>query len=296
MRSAILLIILLLCCVATNYWATRMQLETGLSEQATGAAGRPGWNLENAQSVLRGSFWEIRRSIAVLAWAEAQTYFHGGFDLTTFSKGTPLIAPSSATARDEHDHTGEPKIHTAEEEAHIAQLENHPFLRRSALRPYIYEHSHAQSGPRRMMPFYWITTELDPYFVKAYDNGAFWLAFQFGKPDQALKYLDRGLQYNPKSYALYATRAHIYMSVLKDYAAAIRDYKIAVSLNPRHNEEQVEDLVDSLRYLGRACLLAKRYDDALRTAYLAKRVNPIALGFDSVISEATTALEGHPQE
>lgn len=307
MRTLIVAVVLLGLVGATNQWAGRTQRHVIGDDRGALREGR--WTLDNAQAVIRGTFWEIRRSMAILAWAEAQAYFHGGFDLTAFTDPSGSMragGPPDNVDHDEDEHqhdddhgaTGEdegPRIHTPAEIHKIALLRNHPFLKRSPLRPYVFGHSHENLGPKRMMPFYWLTTQLDPDFVRAYTNGAYWLAFKFNQTSRAMQYLERGLHHNPEAASLYASKAHILFLLQKDYAGAIANYERAIALNPGNTEDEREDFLEWSRFLGRVCLRAGQYDQALQVVYRAKRLDPRAFGFDSVISEATTILEGHPQ-
>jgi hypothetical protein len=330
LRNLVLLTTSLLLMAAANLWVSSFRTQAKLAAEYTPGTDGHGWNMDSGQAVVRGAFWELRRSLAILTWAEAQTYFHGGFDLTRFSVAPDADAPGSHAHDDEHsdeddhpaahdqagvhedahdhhdhdDHADDAEIkreedlrvHTPEEIAKIRSVFEHPFLRRSTLRPYVFDHAHGEEGPKRMMPFYWFTTLFDPHFIRAYTNGAYWLAMKFGQPEQALKYLDTGLSHNPRAASLYAMRGHIYFTVLNDYPAAIRELRKALSYNLAQNEEQRDELIETLRYLGRAHIFLLDYDSALQVAYAGKRIDPIVLTFDLMITEITTTLEGHPQD
>jgi hypothetical protein len=309
-------IVLLAALVASNWWVTRVREAEDLVSARR--ESRPtGWSPASLHAVIRGTFWEIRRAAAIMTWAEAQTYFHGGFDLTAFSgpqtTGTATLEPPHDDHDEEacddpahhHEHDDdderesaehEPEIHTPEEVRKIRSVRDHPFLKRSPLRPYVFEHSHRDLGPKRMMPFYWFTTQLDPNFVRAYTNGSYWLAFKFDNVEEAHKYLDDGLRHNPDDPSLFAARGHIYFSIAKDYNAAAAEYEKAIQLNPAATDEQQEDYLEWTRYLGRAYLAIGENEAAIRAAERGKKVEPKAAGLDAIISEATTTtVEARPE-
>lgn len=60
------------------------------------------------------------------------------------------------------------------------------------------------------LPLHRIVTALDPKFEKAYDFGAYHLAVNFEKYDEAIKFLKEGLHYNPDSYTLNFTMGDIF--------------------------------------------------------------------------------------
>jgi tetratricopeptide (TPR) repeat protein len=284
-------------------WASGFGVSAGLRDMRTQA--RPsGWDLENVHSLVRGTFWEIRRSLAILTWNEAQVYFHKGYDLSAFTppKEGSRPAPTSDESRGKHEHEhahgdaapgadeAQPRIHTPEEEARIHSLEDHPFLRRSPLRPYIYEHADLLTNGERMMPYYWLTTTLDPNFVRAYSNGAYWLAFYYGRPAEAIAYLEEGIAHNPDSYVLYSTLGHICFTKQHRYDLASRYYERAVAANPARNQEERDDCIECLRFLARSYLYSGQPGKAIETCLRAKQIEKLVFGFDTILEEANKAL------
>lgn len=293
MRPWIFLIVALVGMAASNVWLTSTLKREHLTQRGNDQA-RAGWTLGDVRALANSAFWETRRSLAIITWTEAQTYFHRGFDLSAFSRNHEM--EQSAGREHHHDEAEEgPRVHSEEEEKQIQSLENHPFLHESLLRPYVFKHSHMKMGEVEMMPWYWLTTKLDPNFVRAYTNGAYWLGFHFHKPDQALDYVNRGIQENPAEYPLYDTRAHILFSLKNAPERAARDYEHAIALNPDRTLEEHGDLLESYRFLARAYLDMKQYEKALEVCYRAKREDRDIFGLDIVIADATKALEGQQQ-
>jgi len=69
-----------------------------------------------------------------------------------------------------------------------------------------------------------ITTTLDPYYMDAYRHGSFFLASEdpigAGKPEEALKLLDKGLLNNPEEWQFLYDKGFIYYWYLQDFVAA----------------------------------------------------------------------------
>jgi tetratricopeptide (TPR) repeat protein len=273
-------------------------------------------SLESLENVGKSTVWQLRKSLAVITWAKAQTYFHGGFDLTAFVRNkqaekkvvsamqgeTPEEAhekmeeESAGEAQDEHDkedveHGVDLDMHSTAEVIRIRSLKGHPFLQRSLLRPYVFRHVDSGEGAKRMMPFYWLTTQLDPNYIRAYTNGAWWLAMRFDKVPQAMDYLAKGIQYNPDEYSLYSRRGEILFYKSKDYEKATDDLTHAIRLNPATSDSEKQDLMTEYSLLASSYLYLRKYALAIETAYEAKRKGAGTIGFDSVISDATRPLE-----
>ncbi|MFO7675532.1 MAG: hypothetical protein R6X12_04365 [bacterium] len=75
-----------------------------------------------------------------------------------------------------------------------------------------------------------ILTALDHRFIGAYHFGAFTLAWDARKPDEAIQLLVRGMKQNPTSWQLAFDAGFISYLLLKDYEAAGRYFAIAAEL------------------------------------------------------------------
>lgn len=113
-------------------------------------------------------------------------------------------------------------------------------IKKSAMVPYIPEHEHDSNGIYAMLPWYWLTTTLDPTFERAYSNGAYFLAFNLGKVDEAINYLQEGIHNNPDSYTLYYVFGRIYFSKFHDYDVAIQYFKKALTYTIAEEEDEEE--------------------------------------------------------
>src|SRR5437667_4364775 len=84
---------------------------------------------------------------------------------------------------------------------------------------------HAGGGRYQLLwPLLYITTELDPHIIPAYQYGATFLAPKppngAGTPDKAVELVEYGIKNNPDDWHLYEDLGFIYYSNLKDYAKA----------------------------------------------------------------------------
>lgn len=145
--------------------------------------------------------WEIRKTLAAYCWIQAEVYFHGGL--------RHAHEECSHHPRDEqHEHHYIEPDYSVECDHH----HGHDIPERTLLRPYVVskEAIHSTDHVPQMMPWYWLTTLLDPYFIEAYHNGAYFLAFHLGSYHEAFDYLDRGLRYNPGNPRILTIYAWIY--------------------------------------------------------------------------------------
>lgn len=79
-----------------------------------------------------------------------------------------------------------------------------------------------------------ITTTLDPGLMDAYHFGVSFLAeadpIGAGKPEEALKLLDKGIRANPHQWSLFKDKGFVYYWFLKDYKAAGEVWRAAAKL------------------------------------------------------------------
>jgi hypothetical protein len=75
-----------------------------------------------------------------------------------------------------------------------------------------------------LYPLLYITTELDPHLLVAYEFGAAFLSQQppngAGQPDKAVDLVERGIKYNPNEWRLYYELGFVHAMERHDYIAA----------------------------------------------------------------------------
>lgn len=235
----------------------------------------------------------VRKELAMLAWLQAQIYFHKGYVLFV-EEGEDQDHLMKHHREEVAHHHGE---HGYEHEhEHIHEHEKfsipHPITQSSLLRPYVREHVHDLDVVATMMPFYRLTTMLDPNFIRAYVNGAWWLAHQFHNPDSALEYLAEGLGYNPNHHELLYAAGLVYFSHLNNYPVAIRYFEKAL-------EQEIDDLDEKeemVRYLAFAYEKNEQYHEAIEAAQRGFIINPQGPGFATIISRCNEILQKNPAE
>ncbi len=80
-----------------------------------------------------------------------------------------------------------------------------------------------------LKPLLDLTTELDPHLTVAYEFGSFFLAQKppegAGTPDEAVKFVERGIQNNPDNWRLYYHLGFIHFIEREDYKAAAEAFQ-----------------------------------------------------------------------
>jgi tetratricopeptide (TPR) repeat protein len=97
--------------------------------------------------------------------------------------------------------------------------------------------------PRELLPWYRVQTSINPADTAAYVNGAFFLADFAKKPNEALAFLNEGLENNPESIEVLQAIGRLYYEKWKNYDQAILHLQNAVDIGkgtPNRNEAQQE--------------------------------------------------------
>lgn len=258
-------------------------------ESATGRS-TPEYKVKSDLSVsglVSRSVLAVRKELAMLAWLQAQIYFHKGYALFVEEGEDQDHLMKHHREEVAHHHGEDGHEH---EDVHIHEHEKfsipHPVTQSSLLRPYIREHVHDLDVVATMMPFYRLTTTLDPNFIRAYVNGAWWLAHQFHNPEAAIEYLAEGLRYNRNHYELLYAIGRIYFSHLNNYPVAIRYFEKAL-------EQEIEDIDEKeeiVRYLAFAYEKNEQYRQAIEAAQKGLTINPQGPGFKTIIDRCSDTI------
>ena len=101
--------------------------------------------------------------------------------------------------------------------------------------------SHHQQHAQRydlLKPLLDLTTALDPHLIVAYEFGSFFLAQKppegAGIPDEAVKFVERGIQNNPTTWQLYYHLAFIHYIERGDYQAAANAFQRGSQITGAH--------------------------------------------------------------
>lgn len=206
---------------------------------------------------------------------------------STLTSSIPSIPSTKSTHAAPAPEHARKQAHTAAHEELHEALERrfghdtHPLMTTSLLRPYKLEHEHGVSSVPMMLPWYWLTTALDPHFTRAYANGAWWLAFVRKDVDRAKEYLRSGLRHNPGDPDILMALGEIAMRLENNLDEAIRDFRQAVH-GPHAAPTGSETQENAWRYLIFALERAGHKQDACQEARQALLIYPNHAGFPEV--------------
>jgi tetratricopeptide (TPR) repeat protein len=121
-----------------------------------------------------------------------------------------------------------------------------------------HELKHLEKDKRKeMLPYFMLSSQLDPYNIEAVLTTAFWLDHEFGKTDQARELLEKGLRDNPTSWEIPNSLAQL-SEHQGDKDRAEKYYRDAVQKAPKTSLEEYEWVelyyrwAEILNALGRA--------------------------------------------
>ncbi len=168
-------------------------------------------------------FGQLRGSIAAMLYLKADRYFHGGtyhehgshvcLGKDTHMEGTPEHHDDSPHHHDDFPH------HENEGCGIFGKIS-----RAIKYRP-VHHLNDVESA--EIMPWFELASIADPHYIQAYIVGGYWLGMRLGKPERALRFLKKGLKYNPSSWQIYAQMGDVYFFVKRDYQRAIAYFRQA---------------------------------------------------------------------
>jgi len=101
-----------------------------------------------------------------------------------------------------------------------------------------YQHNQMSEDFHLLAPLLQVTTELDPRLLPPYELGANFLSPQppngAGKPDEALRLLQYGIEHNPDQWRLYYDLGFLYYTEFKDYGKASAAFWAGAQLPVTH--------------------------------------------------------------
>jgi tetratricopeptide (TPR) repeat protein len=166
---------------------------------------------------------QLRKDIAAICYLKADQYFHKG---TRHQDDHHNCFSKEMDFDQGHEHDHEHKItqtkHHAKNADLFAKIEKAIYYRPvSHLKP-------AENA--EIIPWFDITTRINPDFEQAFLDGSYWLSMRMNKPDEALSFLRRGFKNNPYSWQIAAQMGNIYFISKKDYKKAYYYFKYAFKL------------------------------------------------------------------
>ncbi|MFH1394845.1 MAG: hypothetical protein ABIH09_01670 [Candidatus Omnitrophota bacterium] len=128
----------------------------------------------------------------------------------------------------------------------------------------ITEHIHLKGNDlKEILPWLYYSAEIDPHNVQAITTTAFYVADMFGKPEEAISYLRKGLRNNINSWEIYAEMGIIYFRFINNSAKAVNFLVRAeqLMLKSEHNKYQERSV---LTFLAASYVKLGQNEDAFR--------------------------------
>lgn len=213
------------------------RIDKGLNE------GSFRFNLENSLNRILGS---AKEAVGDTLFLKADSYYHGG-QTRDFVESPEELEREGAVEGREHGHKPARGDWISEVNRKIRS----------------HEHIHlAKDKQKEMLPFFALATALDPHNTEALLTTAYWLDRHFGRPDEAIEVLKKGMLDNGDSWELEFNLAHLYFSRKKDYGASERHYLAAIRKAARHEVER-HFRIDMYYFLAESCLHEGKKAEAL---------------------------------
>jgi len=179
---------------------------------------------QNAQDYMQESdilykmLGQLRHDLGAMLYLKADEYYHGG---------------TKHPAGQEHNIDDEAGMHVEKHKspANLKVISNKDIF--SHINQAIKHRSviHLKGKQEsEVLPWFYLATLIDPHYIRAYTVGGYWLGMRLGKTAQAIKFLRKGLRYNPESWPIYSQLGDIYFLAEKDYEKAIIYFKHAYLL------------------------------------------------------------------
>lgn len=157
---------------------------------------------------------EGRSIVSSLSLLEADRYLHGGVGDQDEDHDSNIVEVSREKDTDSYDTAG-----TAEKKADISPFN---ILFRMSEETGISEHKHLQGKDiREIIPWIYYSAEVDPHNVLAYTLAGYYVIDRFGKVDEGLAFLRKGLKNNPDSWEINAELGRVYFQYTKNYSVAV---------------------------------------------------------------------------
>lgn len=162
-------------------------------------------------------FGQFRSSIAAILYIKADKHFHGGTSHAKGHEGHSCLGAKMKSCRQENSNE---KHSVLKDNKDIFSILNRAIFYKPVQHLNVIESA-------EIMPWFELAVLADPYYIRAYTVGGFWLGMRLGKQDKALRFLRKGLRYNPRAWEIYAQIGDTYFIMDKDYVKAIAYFRQA---------------------------------------------------------------------
>ncbi|MCL5098831.1 MAG: hypothetical protein M1608_15125 [Candidatus Omnitrophica bacterium] len=206
-------------------------------------------NRLQSASILKVLLGDSRRLFANQSFVEADVYFHGGYYPSLFDR-PPGHVPAVSTAEihgGRSPHNDLPNFLIPSDDW-IARFGRH-FV------PSEHIHLDKPSQVGEILPWLWLSAELDPNRVQTYTVASFWLR-RMGKVNEAEQFLRQGWRANPDSYAilfelgsLYDENRHDPIRARNLWELALRKWQAQETVKPKPDNFAYEQITAHLARL-----------------------------------------------
>jgi len=174
-------------------------------------------------SAIASMIGEFRTSMSDIMFIKTERYLHGGVGYAPHMAESVLSAGDLAVEVEEHqgelgipdddeedDHAGTATLIPARDQdfrGFIGKLHREVKPWRDPSKPHIH------TDGRELLPWFRAMTLSDPGYVRGYVAGSFWL--QSHSQEQALAFVEEGLQHNPDAFELYVSRGFLLLRQIR---------------------------------------------------------------------------------
>jgi len=188
---------------------------------------------DSSAGVLATLMGDSRRLFAHDFFVRADAYFHSGFYPTIFD--TPKTGEELDLVEESHDKPKGAKEHE-QESSFLGPPKD--WIDRFGRHFYPTVHTHLSDGGasgkegqgtvREILPWLQLSADMDPNNIKTFLTAAYWLRTALNKPDEAERFLRRGLRANPDSFDILLELGRVYLNNKKNPGVAHNIFELAV--------------------------------------------------------------------
>ncbi len=128
----------------------------------------------------------------------------------------------------------------------------------------------SQKNRKEMLPFFAMSTTLDPHNIEAVLTTAYWLEREFSKPEDATELLEKSIHDNPYSWEIESALGRLYFRQKKEWLLAEQHLRQALQKLGSGKIENFER-VDIYYHLGQTRLVLGKKLEALEAYRQARR-------------------------
>jgi len=179
---------------------------------------------------------ETRNIVSNIAFAQADNYFHRGVTLPHGESCDQFhnSVDANGTTDDIHAKTQSGSIRKS-------RVDVDPLLKISKGLS-IEAHSHLGTEDlKEILPWLYYANKIDPGNISIYTVTAYYLADRFGRVEEAVSFLRKGIANNPDSWELYADMGTLFYENLHDYVSAARSLERARHLLEASDHDKFDE-------------------------------------------------------